>query len=142
MANRKSLDELELLSPKLLGAILLYQLRSSDTYIQYIKDLINAGASLVVNISIGTPLHLAVDFNNLEIFKALIEAGAPLEAPGNAGWTALHRAAFYGQIEDVKLLTAAGASKDVLNKMKETPWDVAEGYTQKQVPELNPNYNG
>ena len=57
-----------------------------------------------------TPLQTAVAQNNLEIFAALLEAGAATEARGINGWTALILAATWGRASMVAPLLAAGAA--------------------------------
>lgn len=59
-----------------------------------IQSLIRAGASVHdrIPISLRTPLHLAAEKGTIGAVKALIEAGAPLDAQDASGATPLHRA--------------------------------------------------
>lgn len=111
--NKIPLDKLEIMSPKELSELLLDELKSSSYILDnsYIKDLINAGASLEAKDYAGfTPLQYAAHRGLVEAVKALLEAGADLETKDGDDWTPLHRAAYYGKVEVIKLLIKAGAS--------------------------------
>ena len=77
----------------------------------------------------GVILHYA---ENEKVVKALIAAGADVNAKNNEGQTPLH----YEEDEKVvKALIAAGANKDITDNLGQTPYDVAE--TQKIKDLLN-----
>ena len=57
------------------------------------KVLLDGGADVAILSGGKTPLNLAVQ-ENADIFAALVEAGADVEARNDAGQTPLHWAAF------------------------------------------------
>ena len=61
-----------------------------------------------------TALMMAVDRDNLEIARTLVEAGADVNAADNDGNTVLHQAAIDGQ-EFVKYLVGKGANVNAIN---------------------------
>ena len=57
------------------------------------KILIDSGANIdALTKNLGTPLHLSVQKQNIEIVKILIERGANINALTNDLWTPLHLA--------------------------------------------------
>ncbi len=88
-----------------------------------IKDHISAGTDINMKeaMSSSTPLLISVTFNQPEIAKVLIDAGADLGIKNNDGSTALHTAAFFGRIEIVQMLIDAKADKTIKNNFGATP---------------------
>lgn len=85
----------------------------------------------------GTALIASAHLGHVEVVRALIEAGAPLDHVNNLGWTALIEAVILGDggpdhIAVVKLLVEAGASRDLADRGGMTPLDHARnrGYTE------------
>ncbi|MDE0736303.1 MAG: ankyrin repeat domain-containing protein [Pirellulaceae bacterium] len=74
-----------------------------------------------------TPLMLASIFGRTEVAKALIEAGAGLDALDKDGGTALSAAAFLCHTEIVEALLKKGASKNIKNKQGVTVLQSVEG---------------
>lgn len=68
----------------------------------------------------SSPLILATVFDQPEIAKLLIEAGAKLDQKNNDGSTALHSAAFFCRTEIVQELLVAGADKTIKNNFSAT----------------------
>ena len=62
------------------------------------------------------PLHAAVAGRSLEAVRALVEAGAPIDAHQQEGWTPLHEAVHQGNIEMTKYLLAHGADPKLQNE--------------------------
>ncbi|WP_165072330.1 ankyrin repeat domain-containing protein [Paludisphaera rhizosphaerae] len=60
----------------------------------------------------ATALHEAAKEGRVDLIKALVAAGAELEAADASGWTALHRAAEAGDIAAIGALIDAGADID------------------------------
>lgn len=145
--NRKSLDELVLLSPKKLGKML------SDTYSntpwesEYIKDLLYAGADPNIDNDDfygQTPLHYAIH-DDIEIIILLLEAGADINTRDNLEQTPLHYAVdsrYTPDMNVIKLLLASGADITALDEDDRTPWDITSSIVRSSIPQLNPNYNG
>ena len=75
-----------------------------------VKALLEAGAWLEAD---NTPLQSAISNGNVEVVKALIDAGASLElGPTDYGNTPLKSAIFNGNVDVIQTLIDAGASLD------------------------------
>lgn len=73
-----------------------------------------------------TALHSAVaDGGHADIAKALVAAGADVNAKQRHGWTPLHGAADSGSVELVELLLARGADPDATHQEGKTALDIA-----------------
>jgi cytohesin len=72
-----------------------------------------------------TPLHWAVQYNQLPLTAFWLQAGAPPSATNSAGQTALHIAAANNLIEHARALLAALAPTDVRDTNGWTPLDAA-----------------
>lgn len=90
-----------------------------------VMALIAAGEDVNKGDSFGTPLHTAVARGNVEIVKALLEAGANVEAKAVGAARPLHFAALNNQAAAAGLLIAHGAELETLNSQKMTPLMVA-----------------
>lgn len=186
MLEKKTIEQLEELSPYELSEILYYVIFNRCLDKEYLDELISYGVDInngVVNllpfsnspiyegiITTIFPLHLAVDLNyitaiklllaagadletrdewcrtaihyaiwDIDVIKIMIKAGADLESKSNVGWSVLHRAAHYKRADAIKILLAAGASKNISANDGRTPWDVAHPIIMENVPELDPN---
>jgi ankyrin repeat protein len=64
----------------------------------------------------STPLITAARFNQVEIAKLLLDAGADIAARGQHGGIALHWAAWHGHVEMVNQLLERGAPVDVTDE--------------------------
>lgn len=139
MLERKTIEELEELSPQELGEILL-EMVYEYVNIEYLKVLIDHGAYLGARDNSGlTPLHSAAYYGRLEMVKVLISTGVDLEAKDDNDYRAVHFAVMNHHINIIQVLLKAGASKDAKTNASETPWDIAPSRIKEQVPELNPN---
>ena len=82
-----------------------------------------------------TPLHLAIQYNNITIAQFLIESGANVTIKDKKGRTALHYAAQLenDNIELVKLLLFAGANYNAIDKKGKSPYDYAIILTEQET---------
>jgi len=86
------------------------------------------------------PLHSAVAHRQpqvaLEISRALVAAGADVNATQQGGWTPLHAAALHGNLPLVRLLLEAGATPAAKNDAGQTPAALAKSKDHKRVAAL------
>lgn len=75
----------------------------------------------------STPLITAATFDQKEIAKVLIDAGADLSLKNNDGATPLHVAAFFCRVEIAQLLIDANADKNAKNNFGATPGESVSG---------------
>lgn len=86
-----------------------------------------------------TPLHIASNWNKIEIAKLLISKGAKVNARDRSGWTSLHWASFEGGAEVVELLISKGAEK---NAKTTQPWSIfPTGSTPLDIAEKAKHYD-
>lgn len=83
----------------------------------------------------STPLILAAYLGDLESTRAIVEAGADLEATDRSG-TALMGASFKGHTEIVDYLLSRGASGKATNEAGATALDYARMGNHRAVVEL------
>lgn len=69
----------------------------------------------------GTPLHIAVEYNNIEIVELLLENGASTESVDRNNMTPLHWAVDLGYKDIIKLLVKGGANINAQDINKSTP---------------------
>jgi len=67
------------------------------------------------------PLHLAARRGNADAVAMLLHFGAPVDAQGENGWTALHEAAACGSLDCVEALLRYRADLRIKNDLGETP---------------------
>jgi ankyrin repeat protein len=86
-----------------------------------------------------TGLMLSAVKNNAAIIKALIDAGADVDAVTCQGHTALMMAIYYNHIHMVEILLEAGADVDISQKngMTALMWAARRGYTASVVTFIN-----
>lgn len=81
-------------------------------------------------------LHVAAWRNHLGIVKAILGTGqhCHVDVPDEeSGWTALHRALYYGHIRIAAILMAAGASTGILDIEKRTPIDMISKHLVRSI---------
>jgi ankyrin repeat protein len=95
------------------------------------QDLLAAGADANArsrNTMGVRPIHAAVAHRDaaeaLTVVRVLADAGADVNLPQEAGWTALHQAAHRGWTEVVRLLLSRGADRQARNAEGKTPLDM------------------
>ncbi|KAB8195627.1 ankyrin repeat domain-containing protein [Lysobacter maris] len=72
-----------------------------------------------------TPLHVLLWRRDFDGAKALIEAGADVNAIGDMGQTPLHLAIHQGRVDIAEALLLAGANPDIRSEFGETPRSMA-----------------
>jgi uncharacterized protein len=86
-----------------------------------------------------TPLHSAVaqeGAEDLRTVQALLDHGAPVDAGVEGGATALHSAAFNGNVAIVEVLLARGANPNAARDDAKTPLDLAREQGHEDVVQL------
>ena len=129
-----------------------------------VRAMVSADASLAgQRLATGeSPLMAALYRGHVEVVDALVDLGAPLDifaaaatgrlvelerqiqAPGALaacaydGWTALHLAAFFGQLEAARMLIDAGADVNAVsrNSLRNTPLHAAAAGRHADVARL------
>jgi ankyrin repeat protein len=108
-----------------------------------LKTLLASGASakLVTSPYDGTALIAAAHLGHVDVVKALIGAGAPLDHVNNLGWTALIEAVILGDggrnhQETVRALLAAGANTEIGDRQGVKPRQHAESRGYKEMVAL------
>jgi ankyrin repeat protein len=97
----------------------------------------NVGTVNEVSLQGATPLVLAAEVNNFEAVKALLDAGAPIDARDTESQsTPLHRAASWGRVDVVKLLLERGADARLADKNGHTALDLAVANGQNEAAAL------
>lgn len=97
--------------------------------IEAVKQHIEAGTDLNTKEPMGgsTPLISAITFDQKEIAKVLITAGADLEIQNKDGSSALHVAAFFCRIEMVQMLVDAKVDQSKRNNFGATALETISG---------------
>ncbi|XP_077453890.1 B-cell lymphoma 3 protein homolog [Stigmatopora argus] len=92
-------------------------------HINLVSMLLGAGADInAMDIKSGqNPLILAVESNNVEMVKFLIENGCDVNRSSYSANTALHSACARGQTDMVRALLKSGANSSVKNYHNDTP---------------------
>lgn len=98
-----------------------------EEQIDTVSDLINKKVNVnqVFTMRNYNLLHLAVESNNFDIAKLLINAGVNTNHKNRDGYTPLHVAVMSNNIEISKLLVEAGADLNSANEGEDTPVEMA-----------------
>ena len=83
-----------------------------------------------------TPLYYAVDANNTEFAKFLIDHGANVNTKDYFGFTPLHEAVVRGSYNVAKLLIEKGANVNAKDKYGYTPLHLTAIYNRPKMAEL------
>ncbi|XP_075886072.1 protein phosphatase 1 regulatory subunit 12A isoform X4 [Nelusetta ayraudi] len=89
----------------------------------------------------GTSLHVAAAKGYLEVLKLLIQAGYEVNIKDYDGWTPLHAAAHWGKEEACRILVENQCDMDLINKMGQTAFDVADEDVLGYLEELQKKQN-
>ena len=84
----------------------------------------------------STPLHLAATNPDVSALKALLAAGANVNAKDDDGNTPLHMAAYTNRIEAAKILLEAGADVNVVSTGGRTPMAMARKSRSDEIAGL------
>ncbi|MGH0171444.1 UNVERIFIED_CONTAM: hypothetical protein FKN15_061165 [Acipenser sinensis] len=84
----------------------------------------------------ATDLHVAAAKGYLEVIKLLLKAGFDVNVKDNDGWSSLHAAAHWGQEEVCRLLGENLCDMQVVNKVGQTAFDVADESLVEMLEEL------
>lgn len=93
-------------------------------YLEDVRECLDAGVNVnaVTTTNGAMPLHIAAGgVVNREVCKALIAAGANVEARDKNGNTPLHYAAYCGNEDAAEVLLDAGADMNAVNDNGDTP---------------------
>ncbi|UJQ20369.1 ankyrin repeat domain-containing protein [Wolbachia endosymbiont of Delia radicum] len=86
------------------------------------KALLSKGADINLETEhVLTPLHSAVQENDVNVTRHLIEEGYDVNAKDNMDWTPLHKAASKNKLDVAKLLVEKGADVNARNNKGWTP---------------------
>ena len=85
------------------------------------------------------PLHWSARNGHLEVVRALIKAGADVNAKDNDGWTPLHYSAWNGHLEVARALIEAGADVNAKENGGSTPLHAAAEKGHKSVIKILEN---
>ncbi|XP_056311558.1 protein phosphatase 1 regulatory subunit 12A isoform X2 [Danio aesculapii] len=89
----------------------------------------------------GTALHVAAAKGYAEVLKLLIQAGYDVNIKDYDGWTPLHAAAHWGKEEACRILVEHLCDMDVVNKVGQTAFDVADEDVLGYLEELQKKQN-
>uniref|UniRef100_A0A8C1LVH8 Protein phosphatase 1 regulatory subunit n=1 Tax=Cyprinus carpio TaxID=7962 RepID=A0A8C1LVH8_CYPCA len=89
----------------------------------------------------GTALHVAAAKGYTEVLKLLIQAGYDVNIKDYDGWTPLHAAAHWGKEEACRILVEHLCEMDIVNKVGQTAFDVADEDVLGYLEELQKKQN-
>ncbi|XP_053719082.1 protein phosphatase 1 regulatory subunit 12A isoform X3 [Synchiropus splendidus] len=89
----------------------------------------------------GTALHVAAAKGYVEVLKLLIQAGYDVNIKDYDGWTPLHAASHWGKEEACRILVENFCDMDLINKMGQTAFDVADEDVLGYLEELQKKQN-
>ncbi|XP_063073216.1 protein phosphatase 1 regulatory subunit 12A isoform X3 [Engraulis encrasicolus] len=89
----------------------------------------------------GTAMHVAAAKGYSEVLKLLIQAGYDVNIKDFDGWTPLHAAAHWGKSEACRILVEQLCNMDLINKVGQTAFDVADEDVLAYLEELQKKQN-
>ncbi len=127
-SNSKNKEEIiNLLAPLTMNPVQLFVKGIENKDVKLVEKAIANGLDVkgALNQEGWTALMIAANRGHIEAIKALIQAGANIEAKDKAGWTPLMYAASEGRTEAIKVLVQAGAKLETKDKDGLTPLMIA-----------------
>lgn len=96
-------------------------LAAAQGHIDIVMALVEKGEAMLneKNFLGQTPLYIALERENYDVFDYLVQAGASIDEPDKAGWTPLRLA--YRDLESVEILLKAGANINLKDPLGVTP---------------------
>ena len=105
-----------------------------DGLVAEVEELLDGGLSVDADLGgEATPMHMAIQEDQVEVVKALLARSADLTSVTRAGWTPAHMVALTNNVEIAELLLAAGMSLDATNMHGHTPVDLAKAHKKTEV---------
>uniref|UniRef100_A0A3P8V1N4 Protein phosphatase 1 regulatory subunit n=1 Tax=Cynoglossus semilaevis TaxID=244447 RepID=A0A3P8V1N4_CYNSE len=89
----------------------------------------------------GTALHVAAAKGYVEVLKLLLQSGYDVNIKDYDGWSPLHAAAHWGKEEACRILVEHLCDMDLMNKMGQTAFDVADEDVLGYLEELQKKQN-
>ncbi|KAG5267657.1 hypothetical protein AALO_G00224150 [Alosa alosa] len=89
----------------------------------------------------GTAMHVAAAKGYTEVLKLLIQAGYDVNIEDYDGWSPLHAAAHWGKEEACRILVEQLCDMEVINKVGQTAFDVADEDVLGYLEELHKKQN-
>ncbi|XP_067855371.1 protein phosphatase 1 regulatory subunit 12A isoform X5 [Heptranchias perlo] len=89
----------------------------------------------------GTALHVAAAKGYSEVLKLLLQAGYDVNIKDYDGWTPLHAAAHWGKEETCRILVESFCDMEMINKVRQTAFDVADEDILGYLEELQKKQN-
>ncbi|XP_076152889.1 protein phosphatase 1 regulatory subunit 12A isoform X2 [Alosa pseudoharengus] len=89
----------------------------------------------------GTAMHVAAAKGYTEVLKLLIQAGYDVNIKDYDGWSPLHAAAHWGKEEACRILVEQLCDMEVINKVGQTAFDVADEDVLGYLEELHKKQN-
>lgn len=108
---------------------LMYACELRSDKFDVVKYLISKGA--IVNCcdeNERTPLSIALENNDIELFELLINNGANVNLPGVNRTTPLHEMCKYGQVRNLLRLISKGSQVDIVDRQGMTPLMLASKF--------------
>ena len=101
-----------------------------------VAKLLDGGVSVEYEHNGVRMLQLAIEVDNLEVVRLLLERGAAVDVPDLRGWTALHSAAWSGNVETILLVLQKTENKEAKDHQGWTPLDLAAFYKHHGITKL------
>jgi ankyrin repeat protein len=98
-----------------------------------VTTLVKGGAAVNAKADGYSPLHGAAWQGHVEVVRALLDFGAPVNAQDGEGYTPLHKAAWRGHEQIARLLLAHKADTSIKESGGLTPLEMARSAKKEAV---------